>query len=239
MSLVYNETKKKTIELIDIGNGLMYIDPTNQKKNILVKLTDNSYYNIGTRKTETLVGLAKSGGGSQIEYLQSDGAIYIPLCESGETLNVKSFKIDIEILDNTKEQIFFGRYYNSYGSVTYNYGLVGVFIPNFSFCLYSGGYSPKESISDYYQIRKELNLSFSSQVAFDNNFGIFGGRWTSSSTDVTKYSFCKIWSCVCYDENGNEVANLLPKEENGILGMYDSVRQKFLVGVGSGSFIAG
>lgn len=183
--------------------------------------------------------MKSKGGGSQIEYLQSDGAIYIPLCESGETLSVKSFKIDIEILDNTKEQSFLGRYYNRYGSVTSNYGLVGVFIPNFSFCLYSGGFAPKEIIYDYYQIRKELNLSFSSQVTFDSNYGIFGGLWTTSSGDGIRYGKCKIWSCILYDENGNEVANLLPKEENGVLGMYDSVRNKFIAGVGSGSFIAG
>jgi len=195
----------------------------------------------GDSSSQTLLNKNQiaSGGGSQIEYLQSDGAIYIPLCESGETLNVKSFKIDIEILDNTKEQLFLGRYYNRYGSATYNYGLVGVFIPNFSLCFYSGALSPKENISDYYQIRKELNLSFSSQVAFDSNYGIFGGNWTSPSGDGIKYGKCKIWSCILYDENGNEVANLLPKEENGVLGMYDSVRQKFIAGVGSGSFIAG
>ena len=201
-------------------------------------LNENQIRQAGDTSSETLINpnqIQSSG----IEYLQSDGAIYIPLCVSGETLSVKSFKLDIEILDNTEEQLFFGRYYNRYGSVTYNYGLVGVFIPNFTFCLYSGGLSPKEPISDYYQIRKELNLSFSSQVAFDSNYGIFGGKWASSSVDEIRYGKCKIWSCILYDENGNEVANLLPKEENGVLGMYDSVRQKFLAGVGSGSFIAG
>lgn len=203
-------------------------------------INSNQVRQSGDSSSQTLLNKNQiESGGGQIEYLQSDGAIYIPLCESGETLNVKSFKLDIEILDNTKEQVFLGRYYNSYGSITYNYGLVGVFIPDFSFCLYSGNYSPKEVISNYYQIRKELNLSFSSQVAFDSDYGIFGGKWTSSPINEIKYGKCKIWSCILYDENGNEVANLLPKEENGVLGMHDSARNKFIAGVGSGSFIAG
>ena len=88
--------------------------------------------------------------------------------------------------------------------------------------------------------RQVIEKSFSSQRTIDNTWGLFGGNYTLTYTPtIIGYAICKIYSLILYDNNGNEVANLLPKEENGVLGLYDSVRNKFIAGVGSGSFIAG
>lgn len=81
MSLVYDTTKNTTIELINVGDGLMYIDPTTQKKNILVKLNDTAYYNISTGKTEILVELSKSGGSN---------IIYAPVLDGTEAITTIS-----------------------------------------------------------------------------------------------------------------------------------------------------
>lgn len=190
--------------------------------------------------------MAGSGGGSQIEYLQSDGAIYIPLCESGETLNVKSFKLDIEYLEmDSNGLIYFGRYYSSYGSYA-SYGLISY--PHFIgpgqqdgwLIMFYDRNTAGSAAAPYLNNRRTEEKSFSSQVVVNSNWGLFGGYNQGSGTPNTlTFSKCKIWSCILYDENGNEVANLLPKEENGVLGMYDSARNKFIAGVGSGSFIAG
>ena len=181
---------------------------------------------------------SKGGGGGGIEYLQSDGAIYIPLCESGETLNVKSFKLDIEFLNNPNDKnIYFGTYYTVIGSYK-SYGIIGKSdqVPN-AITFFDKTSTGQDITSMDRQI---IEKSFSTQTTADNTWGIFGGSYSLSFVPVViGYAICKIWSLICYDENGNEVANLLPKEENGVLGMYDSVRQKFIAGVGSGSFIAG
>ena len=190
--------------------------------------------------------MKSKGGGSQIEYLQSDGAIYIPLCESGETLSVKSFKLDIEYLEmSASNLIYFGRYYSSYGT-SLSYGLQSY--PNYigpgqqdgwKIAFYDKNVSGVVA-SPFLNNRRTEEKSFSSQVVADSNWGLFGGYNQGSGTPNTlTFSKCKIWSCILYDVDGNEVANLLPKEENGVLGMYDSARNKFIAGVGSGSFIAG
>ena len=198
-------------------------------------INENQVRQSGDSSSQTLLNKNQIAQSSGIEYLQSDGAIYIPLCENGETLNVKSFTIDIECLDNTEEQLYLGRFAYPSNVSANCYCLNSRFAPDWAMRLYSGGYSPEENFNDAYQNRLLLNLSFSSVRTFDSNYGLFGGDWNGG----IKYSKCKIWSCILYNGNGNEVSNLLPKEENGVLGMYDSVRQKFIAGVGSGSFIAG
>lgn len=185
--------------------------------------------------------MKSKGGGSQIEYLQSDGAIYIPLCESGETLNVKSFKIDIEFLEETGStpNIYIGYIYYVYGSNQ----TIAILRQSFwqaetvTGLVVNGGatISPNINLTQ----RENYIVTFNNTKTFNNNFGIFGGYYEGSATSKFVYGKCKIWSCILYDGDGNEVANLLPKEENGVLGMYDSARNKFIAGVGSGSFIAG
>lgn len=190
--------------------------------------------------------MKKKGGSSQIQYLQSDGAIYIPLCSSGETLNVKSYKIDIEYLEiaNIVGSIFFGTYYSSYGTrncygiISNSYyigpGQIG------GYRIYYFNQASSESVTaPQLNNRRIEEKSFTNQQIANSNWGLFGGYKFDTNSGVITYTKCRIWSCILYDGNNNEVANLLPKKENDVLGMYDSIRNKFLPGVGSGSFIAG
>lgn len=175
--------------------------------------------------------MKKKGGGE--EYIESDGVAYTQLTDT--TIEANRFVMKFQILESTEPKYVFGEEYKS-GYYYYRNGLMsnGNNYGN-KFGIYRGNYtSPQAEITNTTDVL-EVDKTIDAVMTIDNTFICFGCHYYS--TYVTRKT--RIWYMEFY--NGNTlVAKFIPKQENGEVGLYDEVNNKFYGNIaGSGQLILG
>jgi len=198
---------------------------------------------------ENIYGLP--AGYTALEYIQSDGNSWI---DTGIKGNM-SYKYDIEF-----QQLDAGQYRNwgAFNQQTYDGG------PNMSLT-YASGFAVRWTVTgDAQQMVSEISSLDTNRhhLVIDNGYvtwdGVSKGRSTGhrdnyilsynlflgtinpGGTTPTSNAKSKYYSYKVWNTDGNLIQNFVPaKNSSGVIGMYDTVNDRFYTNAGTGSLTAG
>ena len=191
-------------------------------------------------------------GYTQLEYIESTGTQYIDtgytpttagysanvkFMLTGDTLNNQTIIGFNTVLSNVRERMSFGL--NGTARVVFGYG--------------NGSTEYSNDGSGVIQLNRltEINVNFVTSASLRINGTEYFSTSTFTRANSTSVYLMKVngseqsstgrwYSAQIYNQNNELVRNFVPaKNASGVVGMYDTVNNRFYENAGSGSFIAG